>query len=273
VRPALVEVPYDLGRAGVNGGAGASALAAALQDERSDRRLLVWDGEARNEIAASMGVVRELGACVRDVAGAGSLPVVLAGNCHSCLGTVAGVGGDGLGAVWFDAHADFNTPDSTTTGFFDGMALALLTGAGWPRLRESVEGLRAIPEEHVVLVDARDADDGERARLAESRILQASGLDDLGTALDSLHERVSSVYLHIDLDVLDRSAGRANPWAVEGGLPADELLEAIDAVGERFPIRAAAFTAYWPESDPEGAIPAIARAALDRVLTARQVSS
>ena len=110
-------------------------------------------------------------------------------------------------------------------------------------------------------------------RLAESRVHQASGLDDLGTALDSLRERVSSVYLHVDLDVLDPSVGRANPWAVEGGLRADELLEAIDAVGERFAIRAAAFTAYWPESDPDGAIPGIAHAALDRVLTARPVAA
>jgi arginase len=273
VRPTLVEVPYDLGRAGVNGGAGASALAAALRDERFDHRVVSWDGEPRNEIAASIGVVQALAACVCDVAGAGGLPVVLAGNCHSCLGTVAGVGGDELGAVWLDAHADYNTPDSTTTGFFDGMALALLTGAGWPRLRERVEGLRPIPEERVVLIDARDADEGERARLAESRVLQASGLDDLGTALDSLRERVSSVYLHVDLDVLDPSAGRANPWAAEGGLRADELLQAVEAVGERFAIRAAAFTAYWPESDPDGAIPAIARAVLDRVLTARPVAA
>jgi arginase len=272
VRPTLVEVPYDLGRAGINGGRGASALADALQDERSNRRLLVWEGEARNEIAASMGVVHALATCVRDVVGSGGLPVVLAGNCHSCLGTVAGIDQEGLGAVWLDAHADFNTPDTTTTGFFDGMALALLSGAGWPRLREGVAGLRPIPEEHVVLVDARDADEGERERLAASRIRRA-GQTELTAALDALRERVATVYLHVDLDILDPSAGRANPWAVEGGLGTDELLQAIDAVRERFEIRAVAFTAYWPESDPDGAIPAIARAAFDRVLAASSVAA
>jgi arginase len=271
IRPTLVEVPYDLGRADVNGGRGASVLADALQDERCERTAVRWDGEARNQIAASMAVVQALAARVRDVVREGGFPVVLAGNCHSCLGTVAGIGG-GIGAVWLDAHADFNTPDSSTTGFFDGMALALLTGAGWPRLRDQVEGLRPIPEDHVVLADARDADEGERERLAGSRVRQA-GLGDLPAALDSLRERVDAVYLHVDLDVLDPSAGRANPWAVDGGLTADELTKAIDAVGERFAIRAAAFTAYWPESDPDGAVPGVARAALDRILAAGAVTA
>jgi arginase len=270
-RPTLIEVPYDLGRAGVNGGAGASVLAEALQDERCELDTVECEGSERNEIAASMAVVRALAERVRHGVAGGGFPVVLAGNCHSSLGTVAGIGG-GVGAVWLDAHADFNTPDTSTTGFFDGMALALLTGAGWPRLRDQVEGLRPIPEEHVVLVDARDADEGERERLAGSRVRQA-GIEGLTAALDSLRERVDSVYLHVDLDVLDPSAGRANPWSVDGGLQADELAEAIDAVGERFAIRAAAFTAYWPESDPDRAIPVIARAAFDRVLAAAKVAA
>ena len=269
-RPVLIDVPYDIGRRGVNGGRGAGVLAEALADGH-ERLTVEAEGSSRNEIAASMDVVEALAGRVRDVVREGGFPVVLAGNCNSCLGTVAGLGG-GVGTVWLDAHADFNTPDSTTTGFFDGMALALLTGAGWPRLRDQVEGLRPISEDHVVLVDARDADDEERGRLAGSRVRQA-GLEDLPAALDSLRERVDAVYLHVDLDVLDPSAGRANPWGVDGGLTADELLLAIDAVGERFAIRAAAFTAYWPESDSDRAIPPIARAAFDRVLAAAKVAA
>jgi arginase len=275
-RPTLIEVPYDLGRPGVNGGAGASALAEALHDERSDRiAVALHEGdrpELRNEIAASMAVVQALAARVREVVAGGGFPVVLAANCHSSLGTVAGIGG-GVGAVWFDAHADFNTPESTPSGYFDGMAAALLTGAAWATLRAQLEGHEPVPEEHLVLVGMRDPDDGERERLAASRVHQASGLADLGTALEALRERVDAVYLHVDLDVLDPSGGRANPWAVEGGLQADELSRAIDAVGERFAIRAAAFTAYWPESDPDGAVPKIARAAFDRILAATAVTA
>jgi arginase len=268
VTAAIIEVPYDLGRRGVNGGRGASVLAEAFANGH-DRTLLEVQDESRNEIAASMAVVRALARQVREVVRRGSFPIVLAGNCHSCLGTVAGIGG-GVGTVWFDAHADFNTPDSTRTGFLDGMALAMLTGAGWPRLRAQVEGLSPIPEEHVVLVDARDADDGERERLAASRV-RLAGSDDLEAALDDLHQRVDAVYLHIDVDVLDPSVGRANPWAVGGGLQLEELLEAIDAVCGRFEVRATAFTAYWPDTDPERAISEAARAAFSRLLAARGV--
>ena len=275
-RPTLVEVPYDLGRRGVNGGAGVPALADALHDERSDRVAVTLEEgerpELRNEIAASMAVVRALAGRVREVVARGSLPVVLAANCHSSLGTVAGVGG-GVGVVWFDAHADFNTPESTPSGFFDGMAAAMVTGAGWANLRRQVEGLEPVPEEHFAYVGMRDPDDGERERLAAARVHQASGLADLGTALDALRQRVDAVYVHVDLDVLDPSAGRANPWAVEGGLTADELARAIDAVAERFAIRAAAFTAYWPESDRDRAVPQVARTAFDRIVAAAAVTA
>jgi arginase len=275
-RPTLVEVPYDLGRADVNGGVGASALADALHDGRSSRvavRLEEGDRpELRNEIAASMAVVRALAGRVRDVVAGGGVPVVLAANCHSSLGTVAGIGG-GVGVVWFDAHADFNTPESTPSGFFDGMAAAMLTGAGWANLRSQVDELEPVPEEHFAYVGMRDPDDHERERLAASRVHQASGLADLGTALDALRQRVDAVYVHVDLDVLDPSAGRANPWAAEGGLTADELARAIDAVADRFAIRAAAFTAYWPESDPEGAVPQAAGTAFDRILAATAVAA
>jgi arginase len=275
-RPTLIEVPYDLGHEGVNGGAGVALLAEALHDERSDRVAVVLEegtrAETRNEIAASMAVVRALAGRVREVVAGGGLPVVLAANCHSSLGTVAGLGG-GVGVVWLDAHADFNTPESTPSGFFDGMAAALLTGAGWAKLRAQVEGHEPVPEEHFAYVGMRDADDGERERLAASRVHQAAGLDDLATTLDALREPVDAVYLHIDLDVLDPSAGRANPWAVEGGLQADELARAIDLVGERFAVRAAAFTAYWPESDPERRIPPIARTAFERILATRPVTA
>jgi arginase len=275
-RATLVEVPYDLGRQGVNGGVGATVLAEALHDDRSNRVTVTLEEddrpELRNEIAASMAVVRALADRVRDVVARGGLPVVLAANCHSSLGTVAGIGG-GVGVVWFDAHADFNTSDSTPSGFFDGMAAAMLTGAGWANLRSQVDGLEPVPEEHFVYVGMREPDDGERERLAASHVHQAAGLADLGTALDALRQRVDAVYVHVDLDVLDPSAGHANPWAAEDGLTADELARAIDVVAERFAIRAAAFTAYWPESDPEGAVSRAARTAFDRILAATAVAA
>ena len=71
-------------------------------------------------------------------------------------------------------------------------------------------------------------------------------------ALDELRTRVSRVYLHIDLDVLDTSEGRANRFAAEGGLTAQQLDWAVETVFRRFEVAAAAFTAYDPALDEDG---------------------
>jgi arginase len=262
-RPTLIEVPYHLGHPHVGLATGVPVLSKALANGASDVVTVDRGPEAPNEVAASMAVIRALATTVRDVVAGGGFPVVLAGNCNSSLGTIAGLGGE-IGVVWFDAHADFNTPDTTPTGFFDGFGLAMLTGSGWRVLRESVEGLHPIPEEHVVLAGARDIDPKEQERLEASRV-QAVDVGDLAAALDDLRTRVDSVYLHFDLDVLDPSVGRANSFAVEGGPQLDELASAIDLAAERFVVRAAALTAYEPDWDPERVIPVAARVLFERL--------
>jgi arginase len=261
----LIAVPYHLGRRDVGLGKGVPVLVEALG---GDAVAVDYEAKFMNEVAASMGVIHELAGLVRAETAAGSLPLVIAGNCNSSLGTVAGIGGD-VGVIWFDAHADFNTPDTTETGFFDGFGLAMLTGSGWERLRR---GLPAIPEEHVVLAGARDIDRGEQERLEESRVRPVA-LSELEPALDELRALVDAVYVHVDLDVLDPSVGRANWYAVEGGPKLHELASAIDSIGERFTVRAAALTAYAPECDPERAIPAAAKVIFDRIVAMNGVAA
>lgn len=265
-RPTLIEVPYHLGRAHVGLATGVPLLSEALARDGSEVVAVDAGPEGPNEVAASMAVIRALAVVVRDVVARDGFPVVLAGNCNSSLGTVAGLGGN-LGVIWFDGHADFNTPDTTQTGFFDGFGLAMLTGTGWAALRETVEGLSPIPEDHVVLSGARDIDPGERERLEASRI-RAVDVTDLGPALDDLRTRVESVYVHVDLDVLSPSVGRANALAVEGGPDVDELANAIDLISDRFAIKAGALTAYEPEYDPERAIPRAAEILFERLKSA-----
>ena len=261
----LIAVPYHLGRKDVGLGKGVPVLVEALGGGGVSVEL---EADFMNEVSASMGVVRQLADRVRETVAAGRFPLVVAGNCNSSLGTVAGLGG-GVGVVWFDAHADFNTPDTTETGFFDGFGLAMLTGSGWQGIRE---GLPTIPEEHVVLAGARDIDSGEQERLDASG-LQAVSVSELEPALDALGARVDSVYVHVDLDVLDPSVGRANWYAVDGGPQLDELASAIDSVGKRFTIRAAALTAYAPECDPERAIPAAAKVIFDHLVAKTGVAA
>ncbi len=249
----LVQVPYFLGRRGEGLATGVPVLAARLADELGASSVEVESaGESWNEVGASMEVVAALGAAVREVVAAGDFPLVLAGVCSSSLGVLAGLGSPpDLGVVWFDAHGDFNTPETTPTGFFDGMPLAMLTGSGWEGLRAEVEGLRPVDEANVVLVGARDVDPAEKERLDNSGVRWVRPGEPIEPTLDALAERVRDVYLHVDLDVLDPSEGQANRYAAPGGPTAAELASAVSEVAALFTIRAAAITAYEPVHDPD----------------------
>jgi arginase len=215
------------------------------------------------EVGTSFAIYRALAERVCDVAAGGAFPLVFAGNCGSSLGTVSGIraatpnDSSDLGVIWLDAHADFNTPDSTTTGFLDGTVLAALAGKCWHALAASIRGFRPVSDEHIVLVGARDIDDGEERVLAASRVMrveapamQARGAHAaLDASLAALAQRVSRVYLHIDLDVHEPSEAQANQYPVSGGLSAAVVRDLVRVVAERFTIDAAALTSYDPSCD------------------------
>jgi arginase len=212
--------------------------------------------ERRAEIARVLELDRRLADRVRAAVAEKAFPLVLAGNCISCLGTTAGAGARGIGVVWFDAHADFDTPDDNLSGFFDVMGLAILTGSGWGALRETIPGFVPVDEDRVVLAAVRDLEPYQRERLEGSRIRTCPcppwQEGDFHAALDELRGRVNRVYLHIDLDALDPSEGTANEYAAPGGLALGELLAAVRAVFARFSVAAAAVTAYDPACDQGG---------------------
>ena len=274
---ALVQVPYHLGHEDVGMGTGPLRLerdlVAALGASGHDVevvRVRRKDGET-NEIGASFEVVRRVAEAVAEAVERGAFPLVVSGNCMSSIGVVAGSGRD-LGVVWLDAHADFNTPESSLSGFQDGMGLSILTGTGWRALRETIPGYRSVAEENVVLVGVRDVDQLEQERLDRSAVTVIAPREGVEPALDELAGRVEGVYLHVDLDVLDPSEGRANEYAASGGLAAADVERVVAAVGERAPIRGAAVTAYDPAADPEGSIPAIAAAIVTRIAAAAEAS-
>jgi len=216
------------------------------------------------EVGTSFALYRSLAEQTGSAVAGGSFPLVFAGNCGSALGTVSGVraatpnDASAIGVVWLDAHADFNTPETTASGFLDGTALAALTGRCWRKLTASIPGFRPVADEHVVLVGARDIDAGEEELLTASRVtrveaarMRAAGARvALDAALTTLAHRVSRVYVHIDLDVHDPAEAQANQYAVPGGLSAGAVRELVRVVSERFSIVAAALTAYDPTHDP-----------------------
>ncbi|HEX5193453.1 MAG TPA: arginase family protein [Solirubrobacteraceae bacterium] len=267
----LIAWPYQDGRADFRMGRGATVLAdddqlrSQLRAEGrnvSVERVAAVD-ENRPEVARVIELDRRLARQVRRARARGAFPLVLAGNCNSCLGTVAGVGPDGLGVVWFDAHADFDTPEDNVSGFFDVMGLAILTGTGWQALAHTIPGFAPVAEGNVVLAGVRDLEPYQRARLEDAAIRTAPGAfgaDQLEDQLDRLRTDVERVYLHLDLDALDTSVGHANEYAAVGGPRSEMLLRAISAVFERFRVEAAAVTAYDPSYDTDGRIAAAARA-------------
>jgi arginase len=127
------------------------------------------------EVARVVELDRRLAGRVRAAVTDGAFPLVVAGNCNSCLGTVAGVGNEGLGVVWLDAHADFDTPEDNLPGFFDVVGLAILTGSGWRALRETIPGFSPIDEGDVVVAAVRDLVPYQRARLEASRVRAVGG--------------------------------------------------------------------------------------------------
>ena len=209
----------------------------------------------RTEIARTFDLDRRLAERVRAARERGAFPLVLAGNCVSCLGTVAGLDSTDVGVVWFDAHADLDTPDDNRSGFFDVMALSLLTGTGWRALRETIPGFRPVEERNVVLVGVRDLEPYQRERLEASAVNAVGGSPrrgEVASLVDDLTQRVRDVYLHVDLDVLDPEEGRANEYAAPGGLSLETVLTTIKLVGEWLVVRAAAIAAYDPEFDEDG---------------------
>ncbi|HVG00128.1 MAG TPA: arginase family protein, partial [Chloroflexia bacterium] len=128
----LVEVPYYFGREGVSMGAGpARYLEAGAAEElrragfevRVERVRL--DSPVEDDRSAIVEVNSRVATVVLELAGEGYFPLVLAGLCNTAIGVLGGVGTEGTGVIWFDAHGDFNTPQTSTSGFLDGMALAI----------------------------------------------------------------------------------------------------------------------------------------------------
>ncbi|PYP68792.1 MAG: arginase [Gemmatimonadetes bacterium] len=233
---------------------------------------------ASAEIATSFSLYRQVAVRARAARANGALPIVLGGNCGVTLGAIAAAtmtGRGDLGVLWLDAHADFNTPETTVSGFLDGMGLAVLTGRCWRSLAMSIPGFAAMADANVVLGGARDLDPAEEMLLEASgvRVVRGSSIrtagvaESLAPALESLRGHVSRLHFHLDADVLDENEGRANAFAAPGGLTSAELVEVARLAARRFDIVSAAVTAYDPAIDTTSALPAAIACALEALVS------
>lgn len=127
----------------------------------------------------------------------GERAVVASGDCTTALGTVAGLQRAGLdpALVWFDAHGDVQTVETSASGYLGGFPLRMLVGYGRHLLAGRI-GLRDIAEERAVLVGGHDLDPPEVEYLRTARIRHRP-VDDLGNLPDG------PLYLHLDFDIIN----------------------------------------------------------------------
>jgi arginase len=257
----VLAVPYDAGHEDLRVGRGpARLLEGGLTDllrGLGHKPVVRWVRATqafRAEIRTTFDLCRGLAGQVRSAAGGGRFPLVLSGNCFTALGALSGLGPSPLGLVWFDSHGEYNTPETTASGWLDGMGLAAATGDCWRTLTARISGFEPMPEERIVLVGGHDFDPEEHSRLTRSRLVLVPPGDvtALGPALDRLEAQVERVYLHLDLDVLDAAEARANDLAVPGGMNVQAVAEAIGLVRRRFEIAGAGIAGYDPAFDPDG---------------------
>ncbi len=203
-----------------SGMAGAAALADLL-----DARTIGTVGEPKSspyadDLADSRGCLLEAGGQLDDAFEAGKVPVLIAGACSisaTTLPVLARHHPDAL-VLWLDAHADFNTPETSASQFLGGMCLSGACG-----LWDTGFGAGMDPAQ-VIMFGVRDVDGGEQVLLERNGV---GTVDRPGLLADLLDSR--KVFIHLDLDILDPEVLPAD-FPADGGLDFEQLRRLLDLV-------------------------------------------
>src|SRR6266545_543706 len=229
------------------------------QGHRVTVELAEQGGPFRDTAHSSAGVNRKVATAVRKAIAADAFPLVLAGSCVTAHGVLAGFDHAGCGIVWIDAHGDFNTPQTTVSGFFPGMSLAVITGDCYGDYWAQIGDSAPVAGDVIVMFGVREVSpEAERERLERSgiQVVEWRGgrpQGDVLATLDILATRVGDVYLHIDLDGF---APEVAPGVVDepvpGGLSIADAEAIVRATAGRFRLRAATLATFNPELDGDG---------------------
>jgi arginase len=196
-----------------------------------------------------MSVVHEaIASFVHDTIAAHRRPVSIAGDCCTAIGMLAGLQRAGIHPtlVWFDAHGDFNTEETSPSGFLGGMPLAMLVGRGDLTMLTAV-GAEPLPESQVILTDGRDLDPLEKESLASSAVVH---LADVKALLDYPLPG-GAFYVHFDADVVCLAESPAQHYPAKGG-PSAALVRAVfDRLARTERVTAVSVSTWNPELDPQ----------------------
>jgi arginase family enzyme len=208
------------------------------------------DTRYEDDLRDARGCLLEAGGQVDDALAAGDTPVLLAADCSVSVTTLpAAIRNRPEGRVlWLDAHGDYNTPDTSGSGYLGGMCLAAAAGEWDAGLGEPM------PAERVVMAGIRDLDPGERELLARSAatVIGASTVETLVAVKNALDG--APIFVHLDLDVLDPEDFPAAVPA-PNGLHPDKLYDLMDSVLEDSELIGLEITNFAvPDNEDESAV-------------------
>ncbi len=185
-------------------------------------------------------------------------PVLLGGDCCNALGIWGGLTHARpdmkIGVVWFDAHGDWNTEETSLSHYIGGMPYAAICGYGNKKLREDVGITQVAQTDHCVLIGARDLDAPEEALMKTTQLTvltPAQAQRDLSSAKKVL-ENVDAFYLHFDIDSLDLSEAPGVNYPAPNGLTSDEAIRIVRELRAMKPMISMSLTAIDPTKDASG---------------------
>jgi arginase len=199
------------------------------------------------EIGKSFELLRRIASVTQEGCQNHEFPIVLAGNCNSSVGVAAGLASTGMNlddlrVYWIDAHPDVQTPDDNESGYFDSMGTSMLAGMSWRYHMSTLEKRNnpvRIPLSNFTFIATRDMKPSEQQRIIDNgAYCIQGGQKDIpypGLLAKRLQQQASDhrSLIHVDLDSLDTTIGRANDYAVPDGLFKQDLIEIIRLLAVR----------------------------------------
>lgn len=230
---------------------GAEAIAGDLPHSATERiEVPVEAGEALGtgiHRYSSLARTRDLVAAALDTADEPA--ILVGGDCGIAVPAVAHAAArhPNLAVVWLDAHGDLNSPETSPSGAFAGMALRAVFDSG-PLTTDG-----AVTPDRIVLAGARELDDAERETIGAAgiRTLAVEDLADTAAVSDAVAATgADAVFIQVDLDVLDPAEITGVSSPVPFGVASQALIDAIARVRARFELAGAAITGFSPSSPP-----------------------
>lgn len=218
-----------------------------LGDMRIARPVTIADSGDKLKYLAEISLAcKDLATEVRNILSAEELPVVLGGDHSIAIGSISGVTSfyrernEAVGLIWFDAHADMNTPETTPSGNIHGMPLAVLLGYGAPELT-NIEGFSPkLDPRYCAHIGARDVDHGERELIRKLgiRFFTMREIDERGMsacmddAIAIASRAPAGFCVTLDVDALDPGDAPGSGTVVRGGLSYRESHLAMEKIAE-----------------------------------------